>query len=301
MTSRLNPAQAETLRVLRGDPDARPAVRPALRRELQAELEAGLAEVEGPLTVTKWMLSQVHDCEGRLLAKDEFHWRTANARGTVVHKALELSTGGTMDVPPARLVELAMERICESPDSRSLAEYLRAADPGERAELRVAAVDLVVKFLEMFPPLRESWRPNAEASTAAFVGQRRIVFRGKIDLRLGTPQHDRASTLLIDFKTGNPSFSDREDLRFYALLETLRTGVPPFRWANVYLSAGRTDHEDLTEGALASAARRAIDGTRKIAELRDGRPAKLSPGASCTFCPAKDSCEAAQDEAAPFA
>jgi hypothetical protein len=293
VSSLLNPAQTETLNVLRGDPGARPTITPALRTDLQAFIDAELAEVDGPLTISKWMLSNVHDCEGRYLAKDEFSWKPSNARGTVVHKALELSTGGRNSVPPMTLVDHAMRRLCEAPDTQSLAEYLRTIDDGERAELRVAATDLVMKFFEMFPPLRDAWHPNAEASTAAFAGHRRIIFRGKIDLRLGTLHHERASTLILDFKTGNPSFADREDLRFYALLETLRTGVPPFRWANLYLSAGRTEHEDFSEGALHAAARRLVDGTRKIAALHAGAQPSLSPGPTCTFCPARHDCEAA--------
>jgi len=290
MATPLNPAQQDVLAQLRGTPDERPAVRPELRRELQAEIEQGLRHVEGPMTVDKWMLNQVHQCEGRYLAVDDFHWSPSNAKGTIMHKAAELSAGGTKAVTPTKLVELAIERICENPDTRSLAEYIRNIDDGEQAELRVAATDLVIKFREMFPPLQDNWHVNAEATTAAYVGHRRVVFRGKIDLKLGAMNAERSSTLLIDIKTGNPSFTDMDDLRFYALLETLRTGVPPFRWANVYVSAGRAESEDVSEAVLRTATRRLIDGVIKLDELRD-REARLTPGNPCRFCPARKVCE----------
>lgn len=299
MTSALNPAQTDVLTALRGTRDDRPTIRPQLRKELQDEIEAALSSVRGRLTIEKHALSKVHQCEGRYLALEMFEWNPANARGTIAHKAIELSVGGTRDVTPERLVEAAIRRICESPDSQSLAEYLRSIDDAERAELRVGVTDLVIKFAEMFPPLQEHWWPNAEATTACYIGDRKIVFRGKIDLKLGQLDAHQTSTLIIDIKTGNPSFSDMEDLRFYALLETLRTGVPPFRWANAYISAGRVEVEDVREEVLWSAAKRLVDGTRKIARLLDkvddadhGTQPRLSPGIGCRFCPANLDCEA---------
>jgi hypothetical protein len=295
MTSLLNPAQQDVLATLRGERNDRPVIRREFRSELQAELELALRDVEGPLTVDKSSLTKVHQCEGRLVALDEFQWNPSNAKGTIAHKAIELSCGGVKQVTPAKLVESAMQRICESPDTRSLAEYIRNVGDEERAELRVSATDIYIKFAEMFPPLSSNWIPNAEATTAAYIGQRRIVFRGKIDLKLGSPIGDRANTLIIDVKSGNPSFTDMEDLRFYALLETLRTGLPPFRWANAYVSAGRIESEDFTEDTIWSAAKRLADGTRKISRIKEGTTPQLTPGNACRFCPAQQTCVAAAE------
>lgn len=294
MSSFLAPAQTDTLDMLRVEPDKRPIVRRELRKELQEVLELELRDIEGPISIDKTPLSQVHQCEGRYLAVDMFEWRPANARGTVAHKAIELSVGGTRRITPTELVNAAMDRICEGPETQSLAGYLRSIDDAERAELRVSATDVVVKFSEMFPPLKDAWIPNAEATTAAFAGFRRVVFRGKIDLKLGDVRGDRSNTIIIDLKTGNPSFTDLDDLRFYALLETLRTGVPPFKWANAYLSAGRIESEDFDEDRIWAALRRAVDGARKISELQQGRKPKLTPGAACRFCPARLDCTEAQ-------
>jgi hypothetical protein len=290
VTSLLNPTQADVLGQLRGNVEDRPSVRPDLKKELQSELELGLRAIEGPLTISKGMLAQVHACEGRYLAVDEFDWSPANAKGTIVHKAIELSVDGTKALPPQALVTKAMDWICESPTSQSLAEYVRRIGEAERAELRNNSTDLVIKFLEMFPPLKPHWHPNAEATTAAYVGNKRVVFQGKIDLKLGVLQADRSSTLIIDIKTGNPAFTDLDDLRFYALLETLRTGVPPYRWANAYVSAGRADSEDASEAILYTALKRTIEGARKIGELNMGRTPKLTPGSACKFCPAREDC-----------
>lgn len=290
---KLTPAQQETLDLLRGNPAERPAVDPHLRRALQQELDAATQDIDGRLTIDKHRLSKVHQCEGRYTAIDLFEWRPANARGTIAHKAIELSITGTKQMTPDALVREVFGHICESPDNASLAEYIRGIGDAERAELRSEAMNMVIEFLEMFPPMNPHWNPHAEATTAAFTNNKQIVCRGKIDLKLGAVNGERSNTVIVDVKTGSPSFTDLDDLRFYALLETLRTGVPPFQWANAYISAGRLEIERVNESILWTTLRRLIDGIHKIArlELHEHTPA-LTPGMGCRFCPAKDDCEA---------
>jgi hypothetical protein len=294
----LTPAQQETLDIVRGDPTRRPTVAPGLRNELQSALDEATADIDIRLVITKNKLNKVHQCEGHYMAIDNFSWRPANARGTIAHKAIELSVGGVKQVHPTALVDMAIRRLCEDPISESLAEYLRKADDAERAELRSAATDLVIGFLEMFPPLQPHWIPHSEASTKAFTGPKKnIDVRGKIDLKLGALTAHKANTVIVDMKTGSPSFTDLDDLRLYALLETLRTGVPPFQWANVYVAAGRTEAEQLSEAILWTTMRRLIDGIVKIARLEraTARPV-LTPGMGCRFCPERETCSAAASE-----
>ena len=66
----------------------------------------------------------------------------------------------------------------------------------------------------------------------------------------------RAGKVLIDLKTGGFSPSHLDDLRFYALVETIKLGVPPRRVATHYLDTGKLVPEDVTEATLAAAARR---------------------------------------------
>jgi hypothetical protein len=287
----MTPAQQETLDALRGDPAKRPVVDHALRAALQGELDLATQDFEGRLTIDKHRLSKVHQCEGRYTAVELFEWRPASARGTIAHKAVEMSIQGVKPMTPHALIDEAVSRICESPDTQSLAEYLRGVGDGERAEIRSEAANYLIEFLEMFPPMQAHWIPHAEATTAAFTGGKRIVCRGKIDLKLGQLNGDRSSTVIIDIKTGSPSFTDLDDLRFYGLLETLRTGVPPFQWANAYIAAGRLEVERCTEATLWAGMRRLVDGIHKIARLEHGKQEpRLTPGMGCRFCPSKPVC-----------
>ena len=290
----LTPVQQETLDLLRGDANQRPVVDAGLRTALQAELDLATENIEGRLTIDKYRLNKVHQCEGLYSAIDVFEWRPATARGVIAHKAIELSVGGVKRTTPHKLVDMACERICESPENPSLADYLRQIDDGERAELRSEASNLIIGFMEMFPPLQPHWIPHAEATTAAITGRKRIVCRGKIDLKLGQLDGARSNTVIIDMKTGNPAFSHLDDLRFYGLLETLRTGMPPFQWANVYLSSGKIEIERCSEAILWTSLRRLIDGIHKIARLElDNKEPHLTPGVGCRFCPAQPTCEQA--------
>ncbi|HEY3485730.1 MAG TPA: hypothetical protein VGK49_10120, partial [Ilumatobacteraceae bacterium] len=81
------------------------------------------------------------------------------------------------------------------------------------------------------------------------------------------------------------------DLRYYALLETLVTRVPPRRLASYYLDAGDPHVEDVTEAVLRSAARRTVDGVRALVDLTTARrqPVKRG-GAHCRWCPLTETC-----------
>jgi RecB family exonuclease len=269
-----------------------------LAPRLRATLEAGLADVaarvDGELVVTKGALAQLHQCERHYMAELEagFSWSPLAARGTVAHKALELSMGLGDERAPGELVDLAIERLAR--DERSVSEFLNGATPVEQAELRVAATDMVAKFADEFPPLKKEWRPRVESSLAAELCGGRILLRGKVDLALGKAAGTTARVLVVDFKTGRPVPVHVEDLRFYALLETLRVGVPPFRVASWYLDSGTCHVEDVNEDVLEAAARRVVDAVCTLVELRvDKRAPTWRPCPACAYCPARAGCDGA--------
>ena len=294
----LNPAQAEVLRALGARPHERPAFDPRLRTELRAELEARLRPVADqlPAGVTLWvskhLLSTVHGCEGLFAAREaeEFAWSPANARGVVAHKAIELSVSWRGDAAPALLVEEAMARLISS--TNSVGTYLGALGEGERAELHGEATERVSMFQECFPPLEPRWRPVAESRLRADLCDDRITLSGKVDLTVGRADGVRAGKVLIDLKTGGFAPSHVDDLRFYALVETLRLGVPPRLLASYYLDGGRLHDEVVSEPLLRAAVERVVRGVEAVVEVRHhGRPPVLRPGVPCRWCPVQADCE----------
>jgi len=174
----------------------------------------------------------------------------------------------------------------------SLGPYLAGASRLEMAELRASANDVVVQFLECFPPLRREWRPRTDTPILVKLCADRITLRGKPDLAFGQARGSESGVLILDLKTGWSYPHHFDDLRFYALLQTLKVGVPPYRVASYYLDSATFHHEDVTPATLEIAAGRTVDGVRKIVRLLDAaEPAAITPGRTCRWCRLRDDCD----------
>jgi hypothetical protein len=293
----LNPAQREVLDLLGATADERPTFAASLRDELLAELEDGLAELtpelraDDPLFVSKRALANVHGCELRHVAERAatFAWNATIARGSVAHKAIELSVHWRGEPDPLDMVDEALARLANGTDG--LADWLQTCDEGERAELRALANERVVTFFECFPPLKARWVPVTEGRLRTDLLGGRIVLQGRTDLSLGKAVGSTAGKVIIDLKTGGFAPAHLDDLRFYALVETLRLGTPPRLLASYYLDSGRAHPEAVTEGLLHAAVERTIDGARILHQLEVGtREPVARPGRPCRWCPALAGC-----------
>jgi hypothetical protein len=288
----LNPTQRDTLDRLGAPPEGRPQFDAALRHELRALLEHRLAEVVDELPpdetvfVSKYALGQVHGCEARYVAgqTERFVWTVPLARGTVAHKAIELTLNWRGEPVPGALVDEALARL-EAGDA-PIADFLQTASEADHAELRAQATDRVAKFVECFPPLSGRWRPVVESRIYTTLVDERVTLQGRVDLTLGRSTGTTAGKVIIDLKTGNYSPGHRDDLRFYALVETLRLGVPPRLVATYYLDSARAETEVVTEALLEAAARRVVAGVERLAALAaDPASAIKRPGPPCRWCP----------------
>ena len=295
----LNPAQAATLAMLRGEGD-RPSYDPVLRDHLRKRLEEGVADLADlvpgkPEWIGKTPLGRVFACEGYEVAEhaEDFGWNLSSSRGAVAHKAVELSVH-TREAPlPVLLVDRAVGRFVDDPDS-SLGTFLGGLDDLDLAELRSEVVSTVSDFLDQWPPLKPAWRPTTEAKVKAELCGGKVIVQGKVDLALGAPAGTTAGRVLVELKTGGFRQQHLDDLRLYALLETLRVGVPPLRLAVHLLDSGRLVVAEVDEDALEAALLRTIAGVRALLELRLGlRSPLLNPNHACSWCPARETCEGA--------
>ncbi len=294
----LNPAQQDVVDQLGASPEQRPTFSVTLRQELRAELEhvidhvvADLPTDERPLYVSKHRLAQLDGCEVRALAEDSaaFAWTVATARGAVAHKAIELSVHWRRETIPLDLVDESLARLEQGDDT--FARWLQGLDEASRAELRGDAGERVTKFLESWPPLKSAWRPVTESRLRIELARSDVVLAGKVDLSLGRAEGSTAGKVIVDLKTGGTRPAHLQDLRFYALLETLRIGVPPRRVASYYLDQGRFVPEDVTVDALLSAMARVTDGVARIVLLTvDPESAQYRPGPACHWCPVLAEC-----------
>jgi len=299
----LSPAQQDVLELLRRPPGRVLTFDADLRHQLRVELEEGVAEALGDLPdgqelfVSKSSLAAVFGCEARFLHEDGFGgWTPAMARGTVAHRAIELSTSWRGASTPTLLVDVAIERLID--EGYGVGSWLTEADQADLAEVRGMSVERVTTFEECFPPLQPEWRPKPESKVKAYLAGGRVVLQGKVDLTIGVAKGLEARKVLLDLKTGSFHAHHRDDLRFYALLETLKLGTPPRLLGTYELDAGVLHREDVTLDVLVSAVRRTIDGVIRLVQLRHGGDEvtpTLRPGGLCRFCDLADSCDAGKE------
>ncbi|MCH2621168.1 MAG: PD-(D/E)XK nuclease family protein [Acidimicrobiales bacterium] len=298
LENELNPAQLEVIEHLGAPLKDRPSFTSDLKKHLRSALETSVAHCieEIPngesIFLSKHRLSQIHGCEEKFIAEenDDFEWQVATARGTIVHKAIELSVNWRKEIEPSVIVDEAVARLEE--DSNSLGHWLQGCSEIERAELRSISVDTFTKFLECWPTLKPSWRPVTESRVRADLCNDTLILSGKVDLTLGVAEGNRAGKVIVDFKTGGFNATHHEDLRYYALVETLRIGMPPRMIASYYLDQAHFVPEKVTEELLTATVRRIAQGVERIVEITFmGESPKLKPGPSCKWCLILDDCD----------
>ena len=318
----LNAAQQEVLERLGRPRGERPTFDAGLAARLREDLEDALGAVaervdpDRPLFITKHLLAGVLGCEASFLHEQQqgFAWNPHMANGAVAHKAVELginwhrrstaahppATPGGDDAParqpppvPPELVDAAIDSLVAG--DAPLAAWLATCSDADVAELRSLAVGRVAAFSEGWPPLKPRWRPVTESRSRVELCGGRIQLGGKTDLTLGASEGRTAGKVIIDLKSGRrlPSLH-RDDLRFYALVETMKLGTPPRALATYYLESAHIDVEEVSEAVLETARNRTIDAVRRHAELRGllgpaPEPTKR-PGPPCRWCPLLDDC-----------
>jgi hypothetical protein len=266
------------------------------------DLRANRAPGTGrPLLITKTRLTRL-TCDGLQREPVPYVHAWANARGTLTHAAIELDVDGSRVSASEQVAQAAWRRLAtdRAGDPSSLAAWLNARDDGERTLLLEETTALLDGFREVWPHLAGTVVDvHTELRLVTELGGGAIRLQGVPDIIVASRLRDQhARTLIVDLKTGMPrGQQDRDELRFYALLATLRDGLPPFRWATLYVTEGRIEHEDLSEGVLAAAAERVADGVRQASRIARVELAsdeeRLLAGAWCSRCQRESRCPVA--------
>ena len=292
------PAQQRVIDLL-GRSDERPQLPDGLADELRAELEDALKpfiavlpdgrSYETRFNLNKRGLSDVLSCEKYFVdGMGPFEWTAAIAKGTIVHKAVEVSVNLRHPTPPADLIEEAIERLANE-TTKTISDFLTTLDEFGRAELVGVCTAQFTRFTENFPPIKRAWVPQVESTIALSLAGGRVRVSGKLDIALGRPP----DKVIIDLKTGGRDLSHTDDLRLYALIDLLSIGAAPRKVASYYLEDSVIDQEDVTEAALRATTRRLRDGLVRAIELKiNGSEPVLRPGGKCRWCLHNTECQA---------
>ncbi len=290
----------------------RPVLDPGLADALRTELEDGARRVlaehgllddggavsagdryGSSMFVSKSRLDRLV-CDGlyRSALEEPFTFSRPVAVGTLSHLAIQRDHDTRRDRSPEALVEAVWHEVSTRSRDAALAAYCNGLDELQAASVRQEVEQQLTEHRDVWPLLPSWLHPRFEQSVRAELVGGRVVLLGTPDLTLGRVRDEASRMLLVDFKTGmrRPA-QERQELRFYALLLTLKHRQPPYRWASFYVAEGAWDVEDVSEELLRSAVRRAVDGIAQAARLsHEDAPERLAAGRWCRFCPRKDRC-----------
>jgi hypothetical protein len=279
----------------------RPTPDPAWPELLHKRLETAALDAcaslpdDATLRLNKAALDALN-CDGRYLdlRSQPFEWSPRLLLGKLAHRAIELDHAGGFQRPVRDLVEHAW---METATNRGSAANFVAELGGVAADgLRGAVSQHVISFRESFPSLPSTAEVRAEKPYTVRLAGGRVELRGVPDLVLGRALATERRVLLVDLKTGRRSPHHLHDMRFYALLATLSTGIAPFRVATYYLDEASWEHEDIEFDHLEAVARTVADKLLRAAALSghpDDDQLRLVPGPACGWCRRATSCTAA--------
>jgi hypothetical protein len=277
------------LRRLRGDGAVRPLVDPGLAGGLRDWLEDGLSELSGilepdgpPIRVTKEALSQVLVCEAHALSR----WSAPReisvelARGVLVDALFrQWATVGEIGDPLQD--GLGAVRATGADD---ICDFVEALPEEKRLDLAEQLAQHAITIASGWPRLSPSWLARTQERIEVSLAGGSVVLTGVVDLALGSPSDGRASVCLLEVKSGARRLEHRADLHYYALLETLRSGAPPFRVATYYTATGELDAEQVAEDVMIGSLQRVLEGTLRICRLRAGVAPARTPNPLCDWC-----------------
>jgi hypothetical protein len=291
------------LRRLRGDGVPRPVVDPGLAGGLRDWLEDGLVESVAALApgtdvvrVNKESLNQVLLCEAHLVARRQAPRvpTVELARGSLVDALFrQWVTTGVVDDPWAD----ALAALETEGDGSDVCAFVGGLPDALAARLASEVAEHAANITERWPVLSPAWLPRTQERLEVPLCGGRVVLAGVLDLVLGSPARDRASVCLVELKSGARRIEHRPDLHFYALLEALRSGAPPFRIATYYSGTGELDAEPVGEDTLVGALSRALDGAIRLCRVAAGAEPERRPNQLCSWCVGLPGCGPGQQRA----
>ena len=282
---------------LRDSGRPRPRVDEAFVEALRVDLDRGLDDVVGTsgtsltgpgvagrTVVTKDRLTRALTCASH---------RPSDAPGTVpftvplacgaLVDALfrQLVTTGRIDDPMSEGLEaLALDDL-QAPLVGWIASLPAAERGGLRAEVERQSDGLRARW----PALDPAWLPRTQVPLRADLAGGRVECRARVDLAVGRPAETESTVALVEVKSGARRAVHRADLGFYALLETLRTGAPPFAVATYYTRTGELDVEPVTGASVVESARRLLAGVAALVDGGRAAPSTVDPR-WCATCAA---------------
>lgn len=260
----------------------RPVVDPGLagglREWLEDEFAAMAAEVPSgspPIFVSKQRLTEALRCDpdSPVLPDVSTEVTAEIALGALVDALFRVQvTRGELPASDGALrAGIAALEVMGDSSALEVVGFVRELPAEERERLGHELQVHLSTIARCWPRLGPRWLPRTQEKVRIPFAGGRVQLSGVFDLALGLPPAERCSVCLVEVKSGKRRVEHKLDLCFYALLETLRSGAPPFKVATFYTATGELDADPITEDLLVVTVRRVIDGAHRLARLESLR------------------------------
>jgi hypothetical protein len=261
-------ARDEVLALLRDGSGRRPRFDPDLAGGLRAWLEDGAADLvasrgedapplflgpsllweNSPRAADPEEIAHPLDAPGRSVTGQE-PYSIEFVRSCLVRAIFrQVVTTGRVDDP----LRDALDALRVDPRRVGLAQHIDGMSAHVRAALSDSLATHVAHLVHLTPRFAPGWLPRTADRVAIPLAGGRVVLCGVFDLLVGAPVQGTATLCALGLTTGGRWAQARTALHYLALLETLRSGTPPFRVAILHSGVGRYGVEDVLEEHLRS-------------------------------------------------
>lgn len=269
---------------------------------------------DGPLRLTKGLISEFSRCEARALANAQARQEVVLSTPMVLGRLMDYAVAFGLirgRVDSALNVCVAM---AEADGDDELVAAVHQRSEAERLELQhqlLDALDACALTWQGRPA--ELW-PLFQSSAEASLGPGTIVLSARFDVEIFTsPIADisRRAVGIVEVKSSTLRDDHRADGYFYALVAMLRDASMP-DWAAAWVpgqeiavhfaaSADRSAARGLSPmgtggGALRSAASRVIGTLHRMADIDGGAVPARRAGWWCESCPLVETCDVGRQE-----
>jgi hypothetical protein len=264
-------ARDEVLALLREGSERRPRFHPGLAGGLRAWLEDGASELvlargedAPPLFLGPRLLWSGAGAPGILAGHDPDPYPMRLVQSCLVRSLFrQLVTTGRVGDPMSD----ALDALRVDPGRRDMVQHIEALDEERHATLAAALTAHVAHLVNLTPRFAPGWLPRTDDRVAIPLAGGRVVMCGVFDLLVGAPLPGTATLCAMGLTTGGRWAQARMALHYLALLETLRSGTPPFRVALLHSGVGRYGVEDVLEEHLRAVVSHVVARLTRLARI----------------------------------
>jgi hypothetical protein len=168
----------------------------------------------------------------------------------LVRTVFRLTVAGS---PPARPFEDALSALSVEDRGVAIVHAVGALGRRQRSALRDIVRSDAATIVSQWRMPPAAWLPRTRERLCVPLGGGAVVLTATADLMLGALAPTCASVCAVNVHAGPPEAAHARVRGFLALLETLRSGAPPFRVATYHTACGRLVVQDVTDDVLTSA------------------------------------------------